>query len=662
MQMPFDDDEERALQIEMEKRRRLTPNILQGVDKPGLPQADQEPSGPLLEALKMLYGTGSPSEPMSMRARKPKPDIEAQLQAEAKGLMEDESARKGWHAPMVDNQAMPNQARDPEAERAQRAKVKAMMGLKGPAGAPKGQDNFATPTPTAFERAKVSGAMMLPPVQPTPSTEDEVVRVSPGSYFDQSMARQQQPQPKAEAPPAMATPEPSPMSFPDFSAMGPEAPGPELSPGGEYGLDLPEMADQPVDMLSDPGPLPRDASDPRERLRAFIEGQQGPSGQMAMSARDGAMLGSMRDSGKTNSQLGLMNLMMASAKQAGTVGGKSASNDDYQRFTGGQMEQNEGSNKTFEKLALQKDKQQDDRMKGMMALARMKQDEEKYKADIGFRGKQLEDLAGYRKESLAVQRDRNALDSGYRADTLRALEGANSTKANLTDAQIKLLQQKTENLANPATLPETPLQKAQRLKLEAETKKVSEGKAPGVGKTPPGLADVDKKTAAEYTSYITKNGRSRALSGIDRLKKMADSVENDRNSTGPLISMVPDKVRSLAGNKGPDYKQSIESVIGETVKELAGGGAVSDYEAQSILARGFNPSLSPKQNATRLREIAADMEAKVGALDESMQYFQDNDFTLYGYKPGLPRKTQQSTGSGSTGSWDNAPTMRAEDL
>ncbi len=66
MQMPFDDDEERALQIEMEKRRRLTPNILQGVDKPGLPQADQEPSGPLLEALKMLYGTGSPSEPMSM--------------------------------------------------------------------------------------------------------------------------------------------------------------------------------------------------------------------------------------------------------------------------------------------------------------------------------------------------------------------------------------------------------------------------------------------------------------------------------------------------------------------------------------------------------------------------------------------------------------------
>lgn len=417
-----------------------------------------------------------------------------------------------WHAPMV----MPNTPRDISAAKPPEKK-------SAFTAADLGQDPTATPLPSSEDRAKMNGALRLPgieaPIKPTmkdlmsvkqplddpkglvPSnmTREEFTREGP-SGLDSDTVNESSAQPELNR---GLEPEPA-QQFPQSESM------PEMGPA------MPGPTDQPIG---------RSADDPRERLKAYLARQEQGNGQAPEDQRLAQML---QGNEQANGRLGLYSLIMKGAAQAGAVGdGKIASTEGFDQFIRGRQDQNNRTAQTLSAKRSGEKKAQEDKLKGMMFLAKQQQDDEKYRDDLSLRRDQFKGLTENNKERNAISRESNANNDWFKQQTMQ----------NQVDNNRAILDLKRNPPKNPVDDARVKLLTAQAAKADKEAK------APP---KPAAMAFEDK----DFISKLAKdNGTAvTARNNYEGFLRAYDSAPTE----SAKINFVRSNLKTLQSMEGPD--------------------------------------------------------------------------------------------------------------
>lgn len=514
-----------------------------------------------------------------------------------------EKLKEGWHPPLNTDQpnAMPNQPRDI-------SKPKPKPKPSGRTAAQLGQDPTAIPLPSNEERSKVNAGLRLPPVEkPIAPTYKDMASMSgkqplddPKGLLDPNIPREEQ---TAESIDGM-TGKPWGQGEPPDSNMPPE---PEATPDpfAESGAVPKEI---PISETPPPAQMGSNPDDPRQKLKDYLDRQSGgsPGMQDANRLRARSFDDSARATGNQNGMLQLAALFNQSANMVGSMGGHVASAAPIEQA----VKQMQGDNTHFQDtLMKQKDsstsnlkQMQDEKMKGMMFLAKQAEDKEKYGTDLALRRDTLNALTGYRKDSLKVQDRRNELDSGYKAAMLDATAGGQESKNKLTDAQIALLSQKTANLKEGK--PEKGLTDVDRARIDlikAQTDKTKRD-----ANAPPKPAEM----ALEDKEFISKLGKDNgtavtARNNYEGFLKAYDSAPTE----AAKINFVRANLKTLQSMEGPD------AINGTDEPRLM--GYLNQVRPGAVFQDGG------KVFGTDLKAFRDDIQRRINIIDSKLKGNQD---------------------------------------
>ena len=144
-----------------------------------------------------------------------------------------------------------------------------------------------------------------------------------------------------------------------------------------------------------------------------------------------------------------------------------------------------------------------------------------------------------------------------------------------------------------------------------------------------GRQTVDTTYAKDYLQWV-QGGGADAIGNLAQVGTVLKQLEQGKQLTGPMIGIQPDFILALTNPNAADAKQRIEEVVQRNLR-LVLGAQFTEKEGERLIARAYNPSLSPQQNAARLRRLYAQMAIAAQSRQQMSAYFEEKG-TLTGYK------------------------------
>jgi hypothetical protein len=144
-----------------------------------------------------------------------------------------------------------------------------------------------------------------------------------------------------------------------------------------------------------------------------------------------------------------------------------------------------------------------------------------------------------------------------------------------------------------------------------------------------GRETVDTKYADDYLQWV-QGGGADAIGNLAQVGTVLKQLEMGKELTGPMIGIQPDFMLALTNPNAADAKQRIEEVVQRNLR-LVLGAQFTEKEGERLIARAYNPTLSPQQNAARLRRLFGQMATAAQSRQEMSAYFEEKG-TLTGYK------------------------------
>jgi flagellum-specific peptidoglycan hydrolase FlgJ len=146
-----------------------------------------------------------------------------------------------------------------------------------------------------------------------------------------------------------------------------------------------------------------------------------------------------------------------------------------------------------------------------------------------------------------------------------------------------------------------------------------------------GRTEADKKYADDYLEWTT-GGFADAQKQLEQLKSVIPALTPEKGLTGPLIGTAPDwmKVWTEQGQEAIDFRERVEEVVQRNLRSVL-GAQFTEKEGERLIARAFNPSLTPKRNARRVKALVDQIQAGIQAKQSAAEYFEKNG-TLTGWK------------------------------
>lgn len=162
---------------------------------------------------------------------------------------------------------------------------------------------------------------------------------------------------------------------------------------------------------------------------------------------------------------------------------------------------------------------------------------------------------------------------------------------------------------------------------EIDLKKMSLGAAEAAARNKPvplsaGDVSKDREIGKEVANYQASGGRKTIDVSLNSLRKLADQLDKNEGLTGgigqfaieALPGRTPDMVRKFTSPKVSSMKQDIEKAVLPGLKALF-PGATSNVELQTFKELSFDPLLSDKENAEKLRSEIARLQSKADSMD-----------------------------------------------
>ena len=189
-----------------------------------------------------------------------------------------------------------------------------------------------------------------------------------------------------------------------------------------------------------------------------------------------------------------------------------------------------------------------------------------------------------------------------------------------------------EPAATPSILQEYMFAKSQNENLTyqqfLEMKKSGTNITVGGNTMTPGFEALDKAYAADHLEWV-RGGRQDMQTQIQNVSEVMLALEKGEPLTGTVITLAPDFVRAFADPNSLDAQQTIEEVVQRSLRVTL-GAQFTEKEGTRLIARAYNPQLSPAVNARRLRKLYQKLGETAQARNEMADYFTKNG-TLTGY-------------------------------
>ena len=189
-----------------------------------------------------------------------------------------------------------------------------------------------------------------------------------------------------------------------------------------------------------------------------------------------------------------------------------------------------------------------------------------------------------------------------------------------------------ENLGN--ALKYDPSTKFQMVQSEIAAK---QGLSLGERPMSAGELKTDDSFAPFYTEYISKGRGATNIANLERLRS-AEDILKIADKEGVAISGVTagmirgnPSLEAFLNEQGFIARETVESVIQQSLRATL-GAQFGEKEGEQFIRRGYNPSLPPAENLERLIDLRANIEQLVDSEREAVEYWENNNKTLRGYK------------------------------
>jgi len=160
-----------------------------------------------------------------------------------------------------------------------------------------------------------------------------------------------------------------------------------------------------------------------------------------------------------------------------------------------------------------------------------------------------------------------------------------------------------------------------------------------LGERPLGAGELktDQTFGTFYSDYITKGRGATNIANLERLRSAEEILKiADKEGVGisgvtaGMISGNP-SLEAFLNEQGFIARETVESVIQQSLRATL-GAQFGEKEGEQFIRRGYNPSLPPAENLERLIDLRANIEQLVDSEREAVEYWENNNKTLRGYK------------------------------
>lgn len=166
--------------------------------------------------------------------------------------------------------------------------------------------------------------------------------------------------------------------------------------------------------------------------------------------------------------------------------------------------------------------------------------------------------------------------------------------------------------------------------------KKESGTEPTIKPVTPAQKGVDREFAKEYTKYVAGGGYADVINQIQTLEGVIGDLEGGKkNLTGPVvgtgdISGITGLPRKMFAGKGVAAQQAVEQSIQRSLKQTL-GGQFTEREGTLFMQRGYDPQLSEKENAKKLRRAVGQLKSMALSKQKAVDYYEEHG-TLTGFK------------------------------
>lgn len=136
-------------------------------------------------------------------------------------------------------------------------------------------------------------------------------------------------------------------------------------------------------------------------------------------------------------------------------------------------------------------------------------------------------------------------------------------------------------------------------------------------------------------------------------------LEGGEKMTGPIVGRLPDIFRQSVAPKSIPAQQQVEQSIQKTLRQTL-GAQFTEKEGERFLARGYDPRLSPAQNAKKLRDAISQLKQMADAKQKAAEYYETHG-TLAGFRGGVAPAPAAPVAPAATG-WTPEKQSRLEEL
>lgn len=261
-------------------------------------------------------------------------------------------------------------------------------------------------------------------------------------------------------------------------------------------------------------------------------------------------------------------------------------------------------------------------------------------------------LVGYLNQYAIELENRGLVDKAAQARSVAAQKQQESMK---TQADVMFKQAQAQKMLTPT--PQRPIQVdlGDRVELRdpatgAVIETIRKGAAPGQAAKPKptteGQKTLDRDFAKEYSDYVAGGGSSQINKILSDLKKVEDLLASKKTITGVSVAAA-DATNTLSA-LFPDAataKDLAGGVIQSNLRAIL-GGQFAQKEGEALLARAYNPAQPQKDNLERIRSLRKQIETAAAAKKRAVDYWEENEGTLAGFKGDLGKITPSGASGG----------------
>jgi len=171
--------------------------------------------------------------------------------------------------------------------------------------------------------------------------------------------------------------------------------------------------------------------------------------------------------------------------------------------------------------------------------------------------------------------------------------------------------------------------KRTRLANEAEAgrTRAAEEKESGLSEA---QKQIDKKFAEDYLAWKARGGMADVEKNLAQLREASTTLGGDKNVTGGMYGIIPDKVLAMWNPEAIDTKEKVSEVVQRNLRLIL-GAQFTEKEGQQLINRAYNDALDESVNKARVDRLMAQIQAAAESRDSAAKYYEQNG-TLKGWK------------------------------